>query len=257
MSSLSQPSSSQSPLPRPPMVFYYGKGNMAALTRYSRAVLQPGHYTSLELNWLRRHGVETLAYLDISGKSTGKPWQPKESKKRETASAWGKQFVRNGATWTQPVLEQVKTVFELGFSGVFLDTLESEDMTPFKRLEKLELIAEVRALANNALGNNNVANRGTLLANRGFQLMPELLSFVNGIVFEAFSTRWSPKGGYGISPKHELAWSATVALELKRKALSVYALDYADTGELKHFAKRRAEHFGFTSLIANRELTQL
>jgi polysaccharide biosynthesis protein PelA len=227
------------------MVFYYGKGNMAALTRYSRAVLQPGHYTSLELNWLRRHGVETLAYLDLSGKSKGKPWQARESK--EAASTWGKQFVRNGATWTQPVLEQVKTMFELGFAGVFLDTLESEEMTPLKRLEKLELIAEVRSLA----------NKNTLLANRGFQLMPELLDFVNGVVFEAFSTRWNPKGGYTISPKHELAWSATIALELKRKQKPVYTLDYADSAELKHFAKRRAEHFGFTSLIANRELTQL
>jgi polysaccharide biosynthesis protein PelA len=248
-------SSSHPPLARPPMVFYYGKGNMAALTRYSRAVLQPGHYTSLELNWLRRHGVETLAYLDISGKSTGKPWQARESKTRETnetTNSWGKQFIRNGATWTQPVLEQVKTAFELGFAGVFLDTLESEDMTPLKRLEKLELIAAVRSLAN-----SHVTNKGTLLANRGFQLMPELLDFINGVVFEAFSTRWSPKAGYGISPKHELAWSATVALELKRKGLSVYALDYADSAELKHFAKRRAEHFGFTSLIANRELTQL
>jgi polysaccharide biosynthesis protein PelA len=226
------------------MVFYYGKGNMAALTRYNRAVLQPGHYTSLELNWLRRHGVETLAYLDTSGKSGAKPWQARESKE---VNQWGKQFVRSGATRTQPVLEQVKTIFELGFAGVFLDALESEDMTPFKRLEKLELVAEVRGFA----------TKNTVLANRGFQLMPELLDFVNGVVFEAFSTRWHPKGGYTISPKQELAWSATIALELKRKGTSVYSLDYADSAELKHFAKRRAEHFGFTSLIANRELTQL
>ncbi len=238
-------SSSYPPLARPPIVFYYGKGNMAALTRYNRAVLQPGHYTSLELNWLRRHGVETLAYLDVSGKGSSKPWQAKSAK--EAPSAWGKQFVRQGATGVQPVLEQVKTMFELGFAGVFLDTLETDEMTPLKRLETLELIAEVRSLA----------NKNTLLANRGFQLMPELLDFVNGVVFEAFSTRWQSKGGYTIAPKHELAWSATIALELKRKQTPVYALDYADTAELKHFAKRRAEHFGFTSLIANRELTQL
>jgi polysaccharide biosynthesis protein PelA len=241
-------SSSHSPLSRSPMVFYYGKGNMAALTRYSRAVLQPGHYTSLELNWLRRHGVETLAYLDTSGKAANKPWQ---KEKREASNTWGKQFIRSGAIWTQPVLEQVKTAFELGFSGIFLDGLESEEMTPLSRLEKLELIAEVRSLAN-----SNMTKR-TLLANRGFQLMPELLDFVNGVVFEAFSTKWNAKHGYNISPKHELAWSATVALELKRKNIPVYTLDYADTSELKHFAKRRAEHFGFTSLIANRELTQL
>ncbi len=239
-------SSSHPPLPRPPMVFYYGKGNMAALSRYSRAVLQPGHYTSLELNWLRRHGVETLAYLDTSGRSTGKPWQPK-SKNKKTTSSWGKPFARHDATWTQPILEQVKTAFELGFAGVFLDSLESEDMTVLGRLEKLELIAEVRSLA----------KKNTILANRGFQLMPELLDFVNGVVFEAFSTRWSPRSGYAVAPKNELAWSATVALELKRKNVSVYTLDYADSAELKHFAKRRAEHFSFTSLIANRELTQL
>jgi hypothetical protein len=87
--------------------------------------------------------------------------------------------------------------------------------------------------------------------------MPELLEIVDGVVFEAFSTRWSGKTGYSLLSKRELAWSATVALELQRKQLPIYALDYADNAELKHFARRRAEHFGFTSLIANRELTQL
>ncbi|MGL4609826.1 MAG: hypothetical protein ACRCYY_09100 [Trueperaceae bacterium] len=255
--SLSLPPSS--PSLRPPMVFYYGKGNMAALSRYNRAVLQPDHYTSLELNWLCRHSVETLAYLDLSGKQPSKPWQTKTNFSKETAARI-KPIVKSGTTWTQPLLEQVKTIFELGFGGVFLDGLEKDALTPLHRLEILELITEIRNLANTtnvSKPTDGNAQQRTLLANRGFQLMPELLDFVSGVVFEAFSTRWQPKGGYAISPKHELAWSATVALELKRKAIPVYTLDYADNAELKHFAKRRAEHFGFTSLIANRELTQL
>jgi polysaccharide biosynthesis protein PelA len=213
-------------------VFYYGKGNMSALTRFDRAILQPSHYTPLELGWLKRHGVTTLAFLDLS-KDNPKARQQQRVLKRSSNIG------------TQSISEQVKIAFSLGFEGLFLDMVEAQN--PLEKKQKLELLREFRKLADHR----------TILVNRGFSLMPELLGIVNGIVFEAFSTQWNHKHGYALLPKRDLAWSAAIATQLRHHQTPVYALDYADTIELKHFARRRAEHFGFTSLIANRELTQL
>ena len=220
-------SSTQSPL-----VFYYGKGNMSALTRFEKAVLQPTHYTPLELSWLERHGVTTLAFIDLSKDN------PKTRQEKRVLE-------RSNNVSTQSIQEQVKIAFDLGFKGLFLDMADIQN--PLEKKQKLELIETFRSLA----------GKHPILVNRGFGLMPELLNSINGIVFEAFSTRWNTKQGYALLPKKELAWSAAIAMQLRQHKVSVYALDYADTTELKHFARRRAEHFGFTSLIANRELTQL
>jgi polysaccharide biosynthesis protein PelA len=215
-----------------PLVFYYGKGNMSALTRYEKAILQPNHYTPLELGWLDRHGVTTLAYMDMSKDN------PKMRQQQRVLE-------RSSNISTQSIQEQVKIAFELGFKGLFLDLVDIQN--PLEKKQKLELIQHFRELAGERM----------ILINRGFSLMPELFEKVNGIIFEAFSTQWNNKQGYALLPKRELAWSATIATQLRQHKLPVYALDYADSTELKHFARRRAEHFGFTSLIANRELTQL
>ncbi len=215
-----------------PLVLYYGKGNMSALTRFEKAILQPSHYTPLELGWLERHGVTTLAFIDMS-------------KDNPKARQQNRVLQRSSNVSTLSITEQVKLAFELGFNGIFLDMVEVQ--TPIEKQQKLELISQFRELAGNR----------TLLINRGFSLMPQLFDKVNGIVFEAFSTQWNSKQGYALLPKRELAWSATIAMQLRQHQIPVYALDYADNVELKHFARRRAEHFGFTSLIANRELTQL
>jgi polysaccharide biosynthesis protein PelA len=217
---------------RTPLVFYYGKGNMSALTRFDTAILQPSHYTPLELGWLKRHGVTTLAFLDLSKDN------PKARQQQRVLE-------RSSNVSTQSLLEQVKVAFDLGFEGLFVDSVDVQN--PAGKKQKLELLQEFRKLAGSR----------TVLVNRGFSLMPDLLGIVNGIVFEAFSTQWNHKQGYALLPKPELAWSAAIATQLRQHQTPVYALDYADTIELKHFARRRAEHFGFTSLIANRELTQL
>ena len=205
---------------------------MSALTRFDRAVLQASHYTPLELSWLKRHGVVTLAFLDLSKDN------PKARQQQRVLE-------RSSPIGTQSISEQVRIALELGFEGLFLDMVEAHN--PLEKKQKLELLQEFRTLA----------GKRTILVNRGFSLMPELLDIVNGIVFEAFSTQWNHKQGYALLPKRELAWSAAIATQLRYHQTPVYALDYADSIELKHFARRRAEHFGFTSLIANRELTQL
>lgn len=205
---------------------------MTSLTRFEKAVLQPTHYTPLELSWLARHGITTLAFIDMS-------------KDNPKAQQQQKVLGRASGVSTQSIKEQVKTAFELGFNGLFLDSLEAQ--SPSEKKQKLELLSYFRKLAGTR----------SILVNRGFSLMPELLASINGIVFEAFSTQWNSQHGYTLLPKRELAWSAAIAMQLKRYNIPVYALDYADTAELKHFASRRAEHFGFTSLIASRELNQI
>ena len=67
-----------------------------------------------------------------------------------------------------------------------------------------------------------------LLANRGFGLLPRLTEFVDGILFESFSARWTDEG-YAAWPPDVLEYHAQIAEQLLQYDVDLYALDYADT----------------------------
>jgi hypothetical protein len=229
--------------PRGSLVFYYGYGETRALSRYKRAVLQAAHYRKDELGFLQEHQVECYAYLSLGEDAQATlAWH-----RGAVNSDWNTAYVRLNDAWQAQVLCQGEEAFEQGFAGLFLDTLDMVDLFPEEREAMLELIRKLRKLA---------ADR-PLLANRGFSLMPELGRLVDGVVFEAFSSRWTADGSYQALTATELAWTEQKALELQQQGIRVFALDYADTPELCAFAKQRAERFGFGSSLGNRYLTQL
>ena len=101
-----------------------------------------------------------------------------------------------------------------------------------------------------------------LLANRGFSLFPELAPLVDGLLFECFSSTW--QGGYRALSAPDLHYTAGVLQRVTqpsrgrgRPTLDLYALDYAVSEELATFSRSRAERYGLTPLISNRDLTRL
>ena len=59
-------------LNRNSIAFYYGQGQLIRLAAFDRVVLQPGHFGSEDLAWLRQRGTLTLAYLSL-GQDAGEP----------------------------------------------------------------------------------------------------------------------------------------------------------------------------------------
>lgn len=234
-----------------PLALYYGHGRLQDLAGFRRAVLQTGHYSAADLIWLARHQVTPLAYVSL-GEDAGAPapWH-----RPQTNAAWHTAYVQVGDPhWQRHLASQVDTALSKGFGGLFLDTLDTVDLFPEDRAAMLELVHALRI---------QVGTR-PLLANRGFNLLPELAELVDGVVVEAFSTRWLPGGGYAALEPSELAWTAAQASSLRALGVRAYALDYCPEDRqnglgdaLAQFARGRAQRHGLVSVASNRDLTRL
>ena len=223
--------------------FYYGAGRLEALSRYPRVVLQSQFYTTEELDGLRKRGTEPMGYLSLSeDQGPSMPWQ-----RVERNPDWGGAFVQVGHPgWVEHVVGQAKAEMAAGFTGLFLDTLNVELTFPEDLPHLLTLIAAIR----------EEAKPQYLLANRGFGLLPRLTEFVDGILFESFSARWTDEG-YAAWPPDVLEYHAQIAEQLLQYDIDLYALDYADTEGLAEFARRRAGQFGLSCFVSDRALSRV
>ncbi|ADD28593.1 endo alpha-1,4 polygalactosaminidase [Meiothermus ruber] len=225
------------------LAFYYGKGRLQQLRRYAQVVLQTWAYTPIELQWLRRQGTRPLAYLSLGeDQPTPAPWH------RKTRNPdWNTVYVDPAhPDWIRSRLDEAQKAIDMGFEGLFLDTLDTVTLNPQDRGAMLQLIAQLRAL---------VGSR-RLYANRGFYLLPELSSLVDGVVLESFSTTWTPRG-YRVLPAYELEYNLSCLFRLQGLGLELYALDYTDRFWLEGFARARAMYYGLPTFVSNRDLTRL
>ncbi len=226
-----------------PLCFYYGAGQLAALTRYRRVVLQPEFYTAAELSYLTGRDVEPLAYLSLSeDQGPPAPWQ-----RTERNPDWGGAYVHVGHPgWVDHVVGQARSARAAGFTGLFLDTLNVELTFPEDVPHLLTLVAAIRT----------AADPEYLLANRGFGMLPRLADLVDGVLFESFSARWTADG-YAPWPPEVLEYHAQIAEQLLPFDVDLYALDYADTPGLTEFAVRRARQFGLECVVSDRALSRV
>jgi hypothetical protein len=226
-----------------PIGFYYGAGQLDALCGYRRVVLQSEFYPPEQLAYLRARGTQPMGYLSLSeDQGPPAPWQ-----RAERNPDWGGAFVHVGhPAWVEHVVSQAKAEVAAGFTGLFLDTLNVELTFPEDLPHLLTLVAAIR----------EEGQPDYVLANRGFGMLPRLAEFVDGILFESFSARWTDDG-YAPWPTDVLEHHAQVAEQLLQFDLDLYALDYADTQGLADFARRRARQFGLHPFISDRALSRI
>lgn len=221
------------------LFLYYGSGRLGDLLAYEKVVLQPDRYTKEELHFLTRREVLPIAYLSVGeDQKSNAPWIL--SGKR---SKWGSFWVDPcHPEWVAHITEKVRDFLEKGFKGLFLDTLDTA--AEVSRGGTLLLAKRIREEAKEAY----------LLANRGFALLPELASYIDGILFESFSTTHSPR--YAPLPEEQLRQNEIMAYYLKVFGKELFSLDYANNEELEAFAYQRAMQLGLCPVISNKHLTR-
>ncbi len=234
---------SASPGKAKPLAFYYGQGRLRLLSRYQKVVLQTWAYTPEELAFLRGQHTLPLAYLSLGeDQPLPAPWH-REARNLD----WNTVYVDPAhPDWARSRLDEAQKAMEMGFEGLFLDTLDTVTLFPQDRFILLSLIAQLREKLGARL----------LFANRGFHLLPELATLVNGVVLESFSTTWTPRG-YRVLPSYELEYNLSCLFRLQGYSLELYALDYADNFWLEAYARLRAMYYGLPTFVSNRELTRL
>lgn len=224
----------------PALLLYYGSGELNALGRHERVVLQANHYFPSEVKYLSANGTAPLAYLSL-GEDTGPdaPWQLSERN-----PVWGGRYVDPAHPgWLEHVRAQAELALEAGFVGLMLDTLETPPVLNGGRPALVGLVSQLRA----------VVGDGYLLVNRGHGVHEEVAPLIDGFLFEAFSTTW--EDGYRALRGRELLDNATRLRTLRATGRDVFALDYADRPELADFAVARGENLGLSVQVTNREVT--
>ncbi|WP_185974595.1 endo alpha-1,4 polygalactosaminidase [Deinococcus detaillensis] len=223
---------------RRPLAVYYGPNELLTLAKYQRVIVQPGHFTAEKVSWLQQRGVQVLAYLSL-GEHDGEVAAWSES---ERQPEWG--TIRVNVThpdWKVRVQAQIMSEC-LAFDGFFLDTVDVSPAEPQRLRAMLKLVRLVRKWAGPRY----------LMVNRASGLLHRLRGTVNGVLIESCFTSWA--GGYHAYSKSELEYTALLVEQARRFNLDVYALDYADTPNLRRFALRRAAALNLPIFITNREL---
>lgn len=236
---------------------YYGSDRLEDLTAYDLVILQPLHYSRAEIERLKNAGTVCFAYLSLG-----------ELPVQETRSEWRlidpatKQPARNPLwqtiyldcrrqAWQDHVLnDSIPAILERGFPGLFLDTLDVQEIFPATRQSAADLVRLIRASYPSVL----------LAINRGFSLLPEIESSLDAFLFEAFTSHWR-NGEYEAWRGPDLRWTAHRAADLSQISggRPVLALDYAapDNTELRHLATQRAGSHGFVSFVSTHYLDWL
>lgn len=226
----------------PDLLVYYGSGELMTLAQHKRVALQAGHYFPSELKFLAARGTEALAYLSL-GEDTGPeaPWQLAERN-----PVWGGHYVDPAhPEWLAHVQTQAQLALADGFTGLLLDTLETPPILAGGRAALVTLLSRLRELVGD----------GYLLANRGHHVHHEVTPFVDGFLFESFSTTW--EDDYRALRGRELLDNATRLRTLEATGRELYALDYADRPDLADFAVERGDNLGLRVQVTNRHVTCL
>lgn len=228
----------------PPKSFavYYGHQHLRKLSAYQTVVLQPLHYTPAEVQWLRQQGVRVLAYVSV-----GEDPSPQRSawSRRTRNPEWGTWYVKIGhASWTAH-LHTIADEYLHHFDGLMLDTLDGATMFPSDRSPLLRTLRGLRQRHPKAY----------FLANRGFELLPEMGQYVDGVLLESFTTSWTD--GYRKLLPNELHYTGEMLRRVRLSKLDVYALDYACTPQQRRAAQTRARAQGVNTFISVRELNAI
>jgi len=204
------------------------------------AIIEPQNVTPAQLTWLRERGTWTVGYISVGedhflrtldgqgpggyasfyiDDGTGNP------RRNEN---WNSYFVDAGNIhWQNLVIDNARSILNMGFDGIFLDTIDTAEIFPETRAGMAQLIRRLRENFPEA----------KIVANRGFFMMDDFAPYISGIMFEAFS------GGFNFAAREftvhtggDLAWTTARADEINALReiyyFPVFALDYADPEDL-------------------------
>jgi len=234
---------------------YYGSDKIDELSKFDLVILDPDNYSKDEIEKLKKNGTIVLAYLSL-GEVNENRWYFEYAKKCIIGRnpTWGSYYINISCkTWKSLLLGKIiPKILEKGFDGLFLDTVDVVDNYPQFKDDMIDLIKSIRAEYPNII----------LIQNRGFSVIDETAKYVNGVLFECFTTHynWS-SGKYELWSCNDLNWVNEMALKLLKLRdkydLIILALDYADNEYLKEKCIEHAKKFGFVPYVTTVDLTSV
>jgi uncharacterized protein (TIGR01370 family) len=225
---------------------YYSIGNPMDLALYDLAIIQPNTLQPAELLELQNNGTVTIAYLSVGEVESYRPWYTDgrydEAWTLSLNENWGSYRVDvSQQGWSQLMAEVTGEYLDLGFDGVFLDTVDTVDAYPELVEPMVDLIANLREIYPNAI----------IVQNRGFRVLDKTAPFIDGVMAESVFS------GYDFATQTYYQRENLFAVDQLINAREQYniivlSLDYTAPGNTDAAADLRsqAEEVGFIPFVS-------
>ena len=177
------------------VAFYYGdQPPVAELSAFDWVVLEPDYATQETLQQLSDNQV--FAYVSVGEGDPGRSWLKKLPKEWVLGSndAWGSLVIdQSRPEWPAFFVDEViKPLWEQGFRGFFLDTLDSYHLyakgSQARAQQEAGQIRLIRALKNRY-------PEARLFFNRGFDILPQVHELAMAVAAESLFAGWNPATG--------------------------------------------------------------
>jgi len=247
---------------QPNIALYYG-GNVPwdELAAFDAAVVEPDAAGPLPANW-RDGRTLPVAYLSLGEVHPTRPYfkDIPAAWHLGANTAWGSVVIdQTQADWPRWLIERsVKPLWEAGYRGFFLDTLDSYQLvakTPQARA------AQEAGLARIITEIKRAYPQAKLIFNRGFEILPQVYRQAWVVAFESLYRGWDQsEKRYREVPAADREW---LTGQLKRVTdeykLPVLAIDYVAPEEraLARETATRIKAAGFIPWVSNPELDML
>lgn len=242
--------------------FYYGsEAPVNALMAYDWLVLQPPQVSASRLATLQDAGVETLAYVSIGEIA-------RSHRYFQDAPSAG--LMAENPAWESRVLDLrredvrrfllerlIEPAFEAGFRGVFLDTLDSYQLTDAGRTDPDAFLTAQAQLIQTIRERHPDAR---IVINRGFELPESTHSLVDALAFESYRAGFDPaRKRYRQVPETDRQWLGQQLDHWRQQHPDkpLVAIDYVERANAAEAAARQLRADGFIPYVSNPELTRL
>ena len=229
---------------------YYGPARLRDLASYNLVLVEPAYYAPAQVAQLRARDVQAIAYLSIGyepAPGVGERWHVTDPSTGLPVRdpRWDTLLVdcRSPVWQDHVVCQRIPDILARGFQGLLLDNLDVQERYADTRPGVISLIQRIRRAHPDLI----------LVANRGFSILDALVTSVDTVLFEAFTTYHDGKS-YAAWKGADLAWTEIQARRIRSLncAWPVLALDYAapQDAELRCLAAARASAHGFISFVS-------
>lgn len=249
---------------------YYGPNRAAELSHYDVVILHTPAATADVVKQLKDRGVVTIGYITCgedetvrAGDGTGPggkaSWYfDKDGDNQPDMHPIWKSPFTNAADpkWrADRVNEAKRLVEEVGFDGIFLDTVDDVTIYPETFDGMAQLIEDFR----------RELPAAPIIMNQSWELMRKVAPAIDGVMLEGFSTSYDFENKR--HRRNPPSWDDNglanvnkyVAPLRETHALQVFVLDYAepDATSMIQLAKDRAATFGFLHCVAPMQLDDI
>jgi uncharacterized protein (TIGR01370 family) len=251
----------QEPAPASVAFWYAQNPPLAELAQFDWAVVEPGHMTPADVRELLKDGGHAFAYLSI-GELSGDQNDEQARRVREQAAsatqnaAWNSQVMDiTLPAWRNYLFKRAADLQAQGYSGLFLDTLDSFQLLPeaSREPQRLALVSFLRELHQRQPGLK-------LFFNRGFEVLPDLDGVAAGVAVESIRNGWDAAAkNFRPVPEADRQWLEGQLKPLQARGLPVIAIDYLPPGnraQMRTLARQLHEE-GYIPYVTSPELDAL